>query len=78
MSSDRGNCFSCRFWHRFDWSELSDLSEEDRSASNGLGECRRYPPRLWGFEDGQGVAYPSTMPEMWCGEYRDAIGEELR
>ena len=58
------SCTNCWHWHRLDDSE--QIPEADV-----IGECRRYPPRVFGLDinDGPIQALPETEARFCCGEH---------
>lgn len=58
------SCCNCRFWRRLDDSE--QIPEGDV-----IGECRRYPPTVFGIEinDATIQALPETEAQFFCGEH---------
>jgi len=67
--SDTEQCSNCRFWVR-----LVGVSDGDDT-----GECRRYPPTVFGFEGQTSTlqqAAPEVSAEFWCGEHEPIESEE--
>lgn len=58
-------CQSCEFW----------LITDDLNSPARFGVCRRFPPRL---EVDECVAngFPTTVNDMYCGEWRADTKEE--
>ena len=61
-------CESCAFWKR--------NKEDADTFPVTLGECRRYPPKVWVFgvdKDGKpvsGESVPERPADWWCGEHK--------
>lgn len=59
------SCANCRFWRRLD--DSKQLPAEDV-----IGECRRYPPAVFGIDDGTDEplqALPEVEARFCCGEH---------
>lgn len=63
------SCANCRFWRRLDDSE--QIPEADV-----IGECRRYPPVVFGLDLGTEApiqSFPETEAQTCCGEHGRAV-----
>lgn len=63
------SCANCRFWRRMD--DSMQLPAEDV-----LGECLRYPPSVFGLEEGTDEplqALPEVEAQFCCGEHGRAV-----
>jgi hypothetical protein len=59
-------CEECRWWIRYKYI--------DRDRDDVEGRCRRYPPQ---YILEQGLYWPKTAEDDWCGEYT-STDKELR
>lgn len=53
-------CKQCRYW----MPHIYEMDEDHISSE--YGECRRFPPRAMGIEEGR---FPITHEDSWCGEF---------
>lgn len=63
------SCANCRFWRRLDESE--QIPDADV-----LGECRRYPPVVFGIDEGTDApvqSLPEVEARFCCGEHGRTI-----
>lgn len=55
-------CEACRFWRK---------PPIPKTATDGRGECRRYPRQAYGRDYGSACyEFPMHYPDDWCGEFR--------
>lgn len=55
-------CNNCLFFSPYD-----DQTEDCETQ----GDCRRYPPMVYGDQSVCRVAFPGVMREDWCGEWKE-------
>lgn len=55
-------CELCRFY--------AANSPDDPASFDGRGECRRFPPVLFGDMEADAWCWPLVEPSDWCGEFK--------
>jgi hypothetical protein len=63
------SCCNCRYWRRLD-------DSAQIPAADVTGECIRYPPRVFGIDEGTDAplqALPEVEARFCCGEHHRTI-----
>lgn len=62
------SCYNCRHWRRLD-------DGEQVPEADVIGECRRYPPSVFGIDDRDEPvqALPEVEARFCCGEHHRSI-----